>query len=384
MPDHSLRGDRRSTQRSAGWLWAPRTWLMWASLGAGFSVGLVVTLLRDTLLPRQYQLDALKIWNIAAGNRPGFTDQSFTPVANVYRALGMADAPTAAALFGFFAATIVIVLAVFRSGRRGLSWPVALFAFAAFMLSAIYLGQYSKDVFVLTVAAALLLPRHLWGDLVALATMCAYAYFFRDYWGIVAVGFCLYRVLTIRQVRVRYLLLIGSACAVLVGSAFAVFLGLDPNHYRTSVQSYLEANTFIHSIEPVAQPFGGMVDVFVNYWLVQAPVTLPFTAGPLYVVAALALAYVRLFPLYLARGTTRWPENSTLDGVLVRRSLALLISFAATQALFEPDYGSVLRHLTPLLPLGIVVAQAMRASRPSSPMGSALRSWNWTGGAARI
>lgn len=384
MSDDLLRRDRRAAQHDTGWLWAPRAWLLWASLGAGFGLGLVVTLLRDVLLPDQYERDALKIWSIAAGNRPGFTDRAFTPVANVYRALGMADAPTAAALFGFFAATIVIVLAVFRSGRRGLSWPVALFTFAVFMLSAVYLGQYSKDVFVLPVVAALLLPRRVWGDLVALVIMCAYTYFFRDYWGIVVVGFCLYRVLTVRQVRVRYLLLIGSACSVLVGSAFALFRGLDPNRYRTSVQRHLEANTFIHPIEPVAQPFGGMIDVFVNYWLVQIPMTLPFTAGPLYVVVALALAYVRLFPLYLARGATHWPESSTLDGVLVRRSLALMISFAATQALFEPDYGSVLRHLTPLLPLGIVVAQAMRASRPSSPMGSALRSWNWTGGAARV
>ncbi|MBY0690186.1 hypothetical protein [Microbacterium marinilacus] len=367
--------NRRVPPQSLRALFVPRAWLLYWSLGAGFVVGLVITVLHDDLLPAQYELDALKIWSIARGDRPKFSDGSFTPVAMVYRALGMGDAPLAAALFGYLAATAVIVFAALRFGRHGLTPALAIYTLGAFALAGIYLGQYSKDVFVLPVIALLLLPRRALWDAAPIAAMLAYALWFRDYWAIVAAGYCAYRLITIPQVRVRYLLALGSIAAVCVSAAIFAVIGYAPNHYRTSVQGGLEANTLIVPLDPLPQPWGGLLDVFANYWLILVPLTLPFLAGVLYTAALAGLAFMRFTPLVAAGSYRHWPVVRTLEGVLLRRSLALLLAFAVVQALFEPDYGSVLRHLTPLLPLGLVAARAMRQA-PAAEWG--LRTWSWS------
>jgi hypothetical protein len=250
---------------------------------------------------------------------------------------------------------------------------------ATFALAGIYLGQYSKDVFVLPVVALLMLPtRAWWWDAIPAAAMFGYAYQFRDYWAIIAVGYIAYRVVTIRQVRVRWLLIIGSLASVAVSLCFFLVQGRAPNYYRASVHEVLDANTTIVTIVPFPQPWGGLVDIFVNYWLVLAPLVLPFIAGIPYLFATLALIYLRFLPLVAARSSIRWPDARSSDGVLIRRGLSLLLAFAAVQALFEPDYGSTLRHLAPLLPLAIVVCQAMRSGTrrqgPSTP-------WSWSGAA---
>lgn len=352
-------------------------WLLLSAIVLGVIAGFIAMLLRDQVLSENYEADSDKIWRIASGRLPGFEDQSFTPVANVYRAVGLGDAPFAASLLGYVLAVAVILLALYRAGRRTVGWGVAVYIFGAFVLAGIYLGQYSKDVFVLPIVALLLvLPRRVWWDLLGVVSMLAYAYWFREYWVIVGAGYFAYRLITLPQVRVRYLLAIGVAAAVLVAAAFYLRLGRAPNFPRTSVQKYLDARTFIHPIEPFAQPWGGLFDVFAQYWLLLVPVTLPFTAGMAYVAISLGLAFIRLLPIFAVRSKVEWPAPNTADGVLMRRGLSLFLAFTAVQALFEPDYGSVLRHLAPLLPLTIVVMQTMRAG---SLRTGRRRWWSWTG-----
>ncbi|MDN3310452.1 hypothetical protein QWJ90_05885 [Microbacterium oryzae] len=348
------------------------------SVVVGFLIGLATTVYRRQLLAEQFNRDANRIYNIASGRVPDFQDGSYTPVGLVYRALGLATAPDVAAVLGYLLASFVIVLALLRSGRRTASLPVALYIVASFLLAGVYLGQYSKDVFVLLpVALLVLLPAKIWWDAVAVVAMFAYAFFFRDYWAIVAVMYLAIRVILIRQVRVRYLVVAGSMAAVAIGLAFFFALGVDPNHFRTAVQGHLEANTLIVPLEPFAQPLGGAADVFLNYWLLYVPVLLPFLAGAPYVVVVLGFVLVKVLPLYAARSRVRWPASR--EGARVRRALALILAFSVVQAVFEPDYGSALRHFTPLMALGLVVLQGARSGHVRS---APARAWSWSGAAA--
>ncbi|WOF22364.1 hypothetical protein N8K70_13345 [Microbacterium betulae] len=347
----------------------------------GFALGLAVTLLREEVLPDQFNRDANRIYNIASGRVPDFTDRSYTPVGIVYRWIGLGDAPTAAAIVGYLAASAVILVALFRTGRRTASLPVALYIVSAFLLSSIYLGQYSKDVFVLIPVVLLIsLPRRILWDVVGVGAMLLYAYFFRDYWAIVAFAYAAYRLITLWQARIRYLLAGGAFASVAVGMAFFVALGVDPNHYRTVVQGHLNANTLIVPLEPAAQPLGGAVDVFVNYWLLYLPVLLPFTASIAYIVVMLGIGFAKLFPLMAARSEVRWPSRSVLDGSLARRALSLILAVGVVQAVFEPDYGSALRHFTPLMPLALVLMQSLRSGRLRAGRAPA---WNWSGDSTR-
>ncbi|WP_345439135.1 hypothetical protein [Microbacterium gilvum] len=343
----------------------------------GFLGGLILTVSRSLVLPEQFGRDANRIYLIASG-QADFADGSYTPVAIVYRLLGLGAAPDVAAVLGYVLASVAIIVGIARSGRRTAGVLTAVYISSAFLLAGVYLGQYSKDVFVIPlVLLLLLLPKRIWWEITAVAGMLVYAYFFRDYWAIVAVAYVGFRVVTIWQVRLRYLLVSGALCAVIVGLAFFIVLGHDPNHFRTAVQDHLDANTIIMPIELVNQPIGGLVDIFVNYWLLYVPLMLPFTAGIPYVVILIGYVFVKVLPLVSLRSAIRWPSGATLDGVLVRRSLALMLAFGVVQAVFEPDYGSALRHFTPLMPLAIVVMQSMRSGTPR--VGKALP-WSWGGG----
>lgn len=372
--------DRRSTRADATPIWKRSDVLLWPAVVIGVLSGLVLVIYRNTPSVDRLGPDALKIWRISSGQRPDFRDQSFTPVANVYRFLGLGDAPLAAGLFGFLLAAGVITFVIFRVRPRGVSVALALYIVAAYFVGAFYLGQYSKDVFVLPVTLALLLNRRIWWEIPIVASMLAYTYWFRDYWILITVGYITYRIVTWRQVRIRYLLLIGSVAVLIIGAGNYLVLGNDPNYFRAKVLRILEANTSFATITPFPQPFGGLVDLFVNYWLVILPVLLPLTAGLLYLVVAAGLGFLRLYPLFAARSSRRWPSASTFDGVLVRRSLSLLLAFTAVQAIFEPDYGSVIRHLSPLLPVGLSLLLSMRAGTPRGDR--AANSWSWSGEAS--
>lgn len=342
----------------------------------GFAGGLIAIFLRRMYLSDDYEADSRKIESIANGSRPDFTDTSFTPIANIYASIGLGNYPVLASLLGYFLATVVIVVALYGGGRRTATWATATYLLATFLFAGVYLGQYSKDVFLLPLTLlVVLLPRKAYWDVVLLAVMGGAAYLFRDYWALIALSYAVLRFLTIVQVRMRYLLPATSIGVVLLGVAIFVLRGRDPNYYRTSVQGDLDAATLIRPIEIFAQPIGGIVDNFVQFWLFLLPVTLPFSAGAMYGVIMLVLAFLRLIPILALRSRFKWPAAESADGAALRRALALFIAFMAVQALFEPDYGSVLRHLSPLLPLGLIMLQAM-------PQGAArqeaLRGWSWS------
>lgn len=374
------RAQRRSEgrHRRAGAPWAtPRTELgLLILVLLGFSGGLAAIFLRDKYLPSDYEADSRKIESIANGSRPDFVDSSFTPIARIYEALGLGTSPLLAAVLGYVLASVTIMIALYGGGRRTASWSTALYMLGSFIFAGIYLGQYSKDVFLLPLVIVLvLLPRRLWWDLCLLGLMGAAAYLFRDYWLLIMAAYIALRVATLRQLRMRYLLLLASGGALLFGLAIYVGQGRDPNHYRTSVQGYLEASTIIHPFEPLGQPAGGMIDIFVQFWLFFLPLTLPFSAGLSYIAIMAVLSFLRIMPLFAARSQYSWGAANTRDGATARRAISLFIAFAVVQALFEPDYGSVLRHLTPILPLGIVSMQAM--SRPATGRARAY-GWSWS------
>lgn len=346
---------------------------------AGFFTGLATVIFRDVVVPESFGRDSLKIWKIANDLAPNFEDESFTPVATVYRWLGLADDPTAAALAGFLIASVVIGIAVYAGRQIRTTWLGAAFIFGSFILSALFLGQYSKDVFVLPVVAIfLLLPRRIYWDIAGIAAIAAYAYWFRTYWFLLIVAYLGYRVFTWVQPRLRYMLVAGSLAAGIAGLGVAIALGKSPDHFRTKSQADLrvDANTALQPLfNGLPDPLGGVLDVIAAYWLILVPVVLPFTAGVIFAVVAVGTAFMRVLPLAGLRSSQRWPDDAR--GVTIRRLLSLLLGFAVIQALFEPDYGSVLRHYAAMLPLAIALIQLAPSS--CTPRVGKARPWSWTG-----
>jgi len=293
-------------------------------MAVGVIFGLLAMYVRQHYLPSDYEADSRKIESIANGSRPDFVDSSFTPIANIYEFLGLANQPAIASLLGYGLAIVVIYVAVYWHGRKTATWITAAYAIGAFIFAGVYLGQYSKDVFLLPVVLlAIVLPRRIYWDLILLLGMGGAAYLFRDYWALIAAAYVTLRLLTLAQVRIRYLLTTAMVGAAALGLAIYFLRGHAPNYYRTSVQGNLEAATFIHPLEPLPQPLGGVVDIIAQFWLFMLPVTLPLVAGAAYIVVMLALSFLRVAPLIALRSDKSWPPASSLNGATLRRSLAL-------------------------------------------------------------
>jgi len=368
---------RKNKRRHLYWL-TPRSeiGLLFFVL-VGFLGGLFAVFFRGIYLPSDYEADSRKIESIANGSRPEFSDSSFTPIARIYEAIGLGGHPLLAALLGYLLASITLLMALYIGRRRTANWLTVVYLLSCFFFAGIYLGQYSKDVFLLPVVIVLIvLPSNFLWDAVVLVLMSGAAYLFRDYWALIAVAYLVLRAITVRQIRLRYLLGLSSIGVVGFGLAIYAVMGRDPNHYRTSVQGKLDAATFIHPIDFFAQPFSGLVDIFVQFWLLLLPIMLPFTAGVLYLVITCVLGFARLMPLQAVSSRLVWPRASSSEGATLRRAISLLVAFTAVQALFEPDYGSVLRHLTPMLGLGVIILQIMRTQRRAE--GWKLTSWSWS------
>ncbi len=316
----------------------------------GVLAGLVLVLLRDDLVPAHFQFDGVKIQSAAQGIIYG--DYTFDVVGEIYRVLGMSESPLLAGLFGY-AAFMIVLFAAMRVSTPSL-YRSAMFGLSA-VLAGVYLGGYSKDVFVLGVVYVLLVAgRSWWWDVLIALVMLWYATNFRQYWALVAVGYLTLRVSHHWMRRPRALLMAVVGGVVIMSLGLWLVLGVDPDSFRVLAnesRSDVADSTVIEPFFGGFEPVSGFLNNVLTLLVLMVPVPLLIRGDLYYLVIAAMLIFVWVgFFRAIVRNKA---ERST---ILTRRATALVLGFVAVQALFEPDYGSALRHLVPLLPLMIVVA----------------------------
>lgn len=330
------------------------------------------------VLPEPYLLDDGHIRHTMEGSAFGSTAESFQAVADTYVLLGLDASPGLAALLGIAVYAVALVAAAGWDRLRGLRGGDLVVLVLALGPAMVYLAQYSKEFATLAVTLVLLaLPagRTRGGVLVAeaalLAAMLAYAGTLRPYWALVAVFYVVLRVLLPRTAHPLLLLAVPVVGYAMLQPAFQALLGLGLQGNREWSNAERGADvasvgTLITSIAPEATGAVGVGAAVVMLLLMVVPVPLLVTGNPVHLAAALlflvlwALVLVPVLRGRLVRheGTEGAPGAVTLpSAVRVRatRAAALLLAFLLVQALFEPDYGSALKHLAPLLPLLLLV-----------------------------
>lgn len=338
---------------------------------AFFAFGLVVVLNREALIPYHFSFDGDQIRDIALGRRDSYGDEKFEIVAAFYAATGLAHSPIVASIFGYLAGVLVTAI-VWRRARRtamGLAWCVPLLA--SIPLAAIYLGYYSKDVFVLGFPLILLYIRDSRRREFALVgAMLAYGLFFRDYWLLIAFAYFALRILHTARASIIGAMAGLASVSIALSMSIYVFLGLDPNHFREYVNASrvgIEyANTAIPSFFAGPQPLSGMVNNLITTAQLTVPLSLAAVGGIFYFAVALALflLWATVFVKWRRARTALIHRN---DWTPFTQGLSLLLAFLLVQGTFEPDYGSALRHLAPLVPLmAAVIADNMRANNAST------------------
>jgi hypothetical protein len=339
-----------------------------ASIVVAAILGLLTVIYRDDIVPIHFSFDGLKIQGIARSDLVGLGDVSYGNVAEIYRFLGLEDSRLISGLLGYFAfLAILIVLRVTWRPFQDRRFVLLAFGFVvAIIFASVYLGTYTKELFVLPIVVlALLRIRSILVDVGIIIAMVLYAGIFRQYWYVVCALYVGFRLVRIARRRAIVQIVLFAGAIAVSSLALAIALGTEPDHLRSVANlGRLESGNAQSAIQPIVslpQPIGGVVNNVLTGVFLLFPIPLAIRGGIYYVflgamIAALwASVIVRVLkvrPVLRQRAALGLRDG---DGAAVERAWSLLLAFVTVQTLFEPDYGSAVRHVTPLLLLAVLI-----------------------------
>ena len=247
-------------------------------------------LLGSPFIPDRFLYDSKKIATIAGGYQGYDSDKSFRTVGAIYRELGLADQPVWAALLGYLLFVVVLLLALRGRIRNADVVALALVA-GTIVLAAVYVGTYSKDVFVLPIALiALWRRRGLLPELVLVGAMAYYAHEFRDYWYLVIGGYLGFRLVMARRFSVRRMIGAALAALVVLSVVFQNYLGVELDFYRTKVNEVrigdVDTRTLIEPFFDLEGPVGSFLNSAIVLVTFAVPLPLISRLSPYYLVVA--------------------------------------------------------------------------------------------------
>lgn len=334
--------------------------------GAGMSGSVAIAILGDRYLGEEFRNDAktiVKVGNTPIGQRIG-DEGSFAVIADFYRHLGMLQHPVAAMLFGVVLGALVIWIAVSKAGglKRNI-FSIGVFI-SAFALNGVFLGQFTKEVMIsIAVLLVLAVPITWWGELLILGSLALLGAFFRQYWILILGIYLAIRWIPPSGLRVfgrrlsyrnpAIFISLIAICSCALSLAIAVFTGDGGDHFRTAVNQIRLSDDNTATLIPQYIKSSGIVGGSLNNLLTTVfivfPVPLFVMLKPYYFASALLL-FVLWSNLAVGYCKLRVGKDQ-----LMQRAVALLVGFLIVQGVFEPDFGSVLRHLVPLVPLLILL-----------------------------
>lgn len=242
---------------------------------------------------------------------------------------------------------------------------ILLFVFLSF-LSMTYMTMLSKELIVALVLAPFifLARRGLIGIIIWCVIALVYATYYRTYWFIMIPMFLgLYWI--IRSTKKPIYLIVSVPLALLALSiAFSAFLGLDLDNFRTTVNDYRidsgdnNARTMILPWLAGGGPIVSWLNSSITWLTLMIPLPLFILLSPYYLLIATLITLLfykswrAFFNIQLEHKQSDLPACA-----------ALIISFTAIQSIFEPDYGSYVKHLAPLFPLFFYVI--FKSQQPS-------------------
>lgn len=395
-----MRQTARSSERVArgygplAWLWSRLMLAVSARtvvivLLTAFTLSLLLQLSGESLLPPKYFADGQGIASLVQQDTAfhvslsGLLDGggSFTNVVWLYRHLGfgLISLPAVGVVTWLLGATAAAITAAV--GRK--RWTVlGLTVTSAWIaLLAVYLGQYSKELPALGAVwiATFLLRLRRWGTLLAAVILCAYAIAFRPYWLLVVAMWIFFGWLLRRQARPRFAALVIVLVITLVSQAYHVVHG----GYLSGIRDALNASrsgspdaiTAIYNAIPSGSLPADLIDAFTGWLRIVFPVELLAHGGLVRIGGFTVQAMTTLLMLLVGWGVRAAAGFGTVRSAagLARGLLALWLAFTFVQGIFEPDFGSAMKHAVAMLPvvvalgarLGVLHKEVTREARAS-------------------
>lgn len=312
---------------------------------------------------------------------------SYSVIAHFYGALGMEDAPTAASVFGAVIGSTALGIVLVRVGGVHAGRISLVLALATPVLIGLYQATYTKEILIsLGMIAIVLMPMNLLGEIVVVAALALLGTEYRTYWSIVAVVYVVLRLLLARRTSlqgrristtpwrvVRILALLGAVA----GLAVWIGTGEPADYFRTAVNEgearQAVTGSIITRFIELPEPLGGMVNVVLTILFFIVPLPLAAKFSPYYLVIGIVFAAIWVSAVYAASAAARAGATPADRARIPRRHRRMMARFAAVplsflvvQGLFEPDWGSALRHATPMVPLIVGAVALNERYRPKT------------------
>jgi hypothetical protein len=300
---------------------------------------------RGAWLPEYFDNDAVGIAEIAHGEREA-PDRYYQLTANIYDALGVVDQPWLVGMFGVLALAGVVWW-LWRWYEMG---PVAVgLAVVGILLGSVFLGTLSKDLFelLLVTAVGIGIMHRKWGWAALAGGIMAFGAMWRPYWLIIGglyLGWLLIWRVMQRKMQAWQILVVALVMVAAAGVGYWVMTGADISAVRVEASGMEEARSaIVNAMAP-----GSVGSAVVNSVVTLVGLVVPwglFALGDAYhIVAGLLMMVIWGYFIYwLVRGRTAGKEIA----------VSLVLAFLVVSCLFEPDYGSWLRHMVPVIPFMI-------------------------------
>ncbi|MDK8891659.1 hypothetical protein QQA05_09670 [Corynebacterium macclintockiae] len=331
---------------------------------AGIGVSAFVAIKRSSFLSDEFENDARLILKFARGE----TDEggSFRTIATLYNNLHLDDNATLAGLFGVGLGALLAIIVILRAGgiRRNIISVSVLLFYLAF--SGVFFGTYTKEIIVLMVLIIMASLASTWYvESVLIGMIVLVGVTFRPYWVFLAAAYLFFRLIPFKYMKVRILL--PLMFVVNFGFSLAIWYGANKpgDFFRTSVNlprvdTGEAATIIVRYISDIPEPLGGAVNNAITLAGLIFPFPLIALFKPYYL--AITLVFFLIWIAFFVAVKTRTSEEKALTA----RAIALFVSFVAVQGLFEPDYGSALRHLTPFIPFILLVWRPRNDDSPNA------------------
>lgn len=331
-------------------------------------VACTLSLVARRFLPDRFLLDdyhiKLAIGSPLAGEEKS---QSFRNIAAVYKFLGLGYDPAIDALLTLVIFTVAVFAAA-RWAEIGQFRATGVIVMGICFLCAVaYLAQYSKEsIPVLLVLLLMTMPRHIIAEIVFLIAAIGYATYFRPYWFLVAACYVAWRLVLIRTRNLMWMLVVAVILYTAIELIFQNVLGQGLTAFREIVNDSREGESVASLItDPLSIDDGSSMVPSALLMLLGLliPVQLFLSGNTFHVLSGVMIAFmwVTAFAQILRSKrsvSAKVDPGSKKEGRMApsrllrsSRAVALLLAVVLVQAIFEPDFGSYLKHLTPLLPL---------------------------------
>lgn len=321
-----------------------------------FILGIVVIIFSEDILPPKYFIDSYTIKDfflIATGFSYKFSD-GFWNTAVIYKFFYM-DRINSQVFEGiinytFYYLCLFCLLIVAR-----VEYKVKTLVFLAIwnIPVAIYLGQLTKEIFIvpiLVLQVYALSKKNKLLLVISFVFLIGYALFFRNYWFIILylsiVIFCIQNYCYKYNTMFKILLV---AISVFFMFVIASLKGMYLTDTRTMVNEVLESNTMINNLFTNTSFVSDLLNWLWVWLMIVFPIPLLLHIG----VTQVAFGGLSILTtvVFWRKAYVLQKSNSCKKDKSINWCIAFIISFSMAQGIFEPDYGSVLKHQVVLVPM---------------------------------